>query len=135
MLFRSYHADGARSDAPLLNFFFDYFAMGKPASVPYDYFDSDVIIEAIHASGGKAVLAHPGRYGFAPADLPGREQGMDGWEIYSSYHSPEVVREYMQETLRRGLIATCGSDFHGHVKPDIEITAFASDAVERLLEC
>lgn len=133
-LMEPYHKGGARSDAALLNFFFDFFAQGQPASAYFDYFDYRVIIEAIHASGGKAVLAHPGRYSFEMEDLPGRKHGMDGWEIDSFYHSSEIIEKYGRETRRQGLIATSGSDFHGSVKPNIEITAFQSDAADLLLK-
>lgn len=131
-MMKPYHPGGSRSEAPLLSFFFDYFAQGKPASVHYDYYDYLKIIEVIHASGGKAVLAHPGMYKLPLDRLPGRQCGLDGWETGSFYHSSDMVDMYEQEADRQGLLKTCGSDFHGKVKPDIEITAFESEAAELL---
>lgn len=75
-------------------------------------------LEAIHAAGGKAVLAHPHlmrrkRQIRALLKLP-----FDGIECYYGNRPPEEERRWVEEAERRGLIATGGSDFHGEeIKP------------------
>lgn len=85
-------------------------------------------IRAIHAAGGKAVLAHPYQLGLSDEALTQtlawlKELGLDGLECRYPRHSPEQTAFYLRlaETFR--LHVTAGSDFHGEmVKPDIQIT-------------
>lgn len=122
-LLRPYRPGGARGDNPYVNFYWDYYAQGKPCHVKMTYPTMDEIIGIIHRNRGKAVLAHPG------VSLKGREEllgevldlGMDGVEAFSSYHTPEQAAEFYRETQRRGLFATCGSDYHGKTKPAIRL--------------
>lgn len=76
----------------------------------------------IHAAGGLAVLAHPGRYRLpfhrlipAAADL-----GFDGAEAFYDYemqarwHPTPLVCESVTQLLdKHGLLRTCGTDTHG----------------------
>lgn len=118
-----YRSGGARSDNPYVNFYWDYYAQGKPCYVKMEYPPMVEIISVIHHNRGKAVLAHPG------VNLKGREEllgeildlGMDGVEAFSSYHTPEQAAEFYRWTKERGLIATCGSDYHGKTKPAIRL--------------
>lgn len=46
---------------------------------------------------------------------------MDGIEVFCSYHG-EREREFFREYgEKRGLILTCGSDYHGKIKPSVSI--------------
>jgi len=70
-------------------------------------------IEIIRASGGLAVLAHPG---WGTGDEMIRdlvEAGLDGLEIYYPDHSPSQVEQYRGLAERLGLLMTGGTDFHG----------------------
>ena len=81
------------------------------------------IVDIIHNSGGYAVLAHPG------VNLKGKEHyleeivslGLDGVEVYSSYHTKAQVDYFYREAQRLGLQMTCGSDFHGKIKPSVRL--------------
>lgn len=91
-------------------------------------------IEAIHASGGKAVLAHPYQIGLednALEELVGKLAagcGLDGIECFYPRHTPEQVAFYLSLVEKYQLHATGGSDFHGEaVKPDISLTSWHID--------
>lgn len=125
-LLRPYRSGGARSDNPFVNFFWDYYAQGKPCYVELRYPSMEKILDVIHEAGGKAVLAHPG------VNLKGREElldpllslGMDGIEVYSSYHSPAQAEFFRRAAAARDLLVTCGSDFHGKTKPSVSLAGY-----------
>lgn len=118
-----YRPGGARSDNPLVNFYWDYYSQGKPCAAEFELMPFEQLLEKIHASGGKAVLAHPGVNLKARPELffELAERGLDGVEAFSSYHTPEVSQHYYELSKQLHLIATCGSDFHGKTKPAIEV--------------
>ena len=116
-----YRPGGSRSDNPLVNFFWDYCADGKPCCVPIDYPPFADMVQQIHTSGGAAVLAHPG------ANI-GQDQlvadglirtGIDGIEAFSNYHDEATRTFYRELAEAHDLIVTAGSDFHGKCKPAI----------------
>ena len=86
----------------------------------------DEIIGIINRNQGKAILAHPG------VNLKGHEGilgeildlGIDGVEAFSSYHTPEQAAEFYWQVQKRGLFATCGSDYHGKTKPAITLGGY-----------
>lgn len=120
---------GARSDNPYVNFYWDYCAPGKSAHVPVEYMPFADCLALIASAGGAAALAHPGQ------SLRGKEHlfagiagaGLSGIEAYSSYHSPEDRLRWKAEADRLGLVATCGSDFHGRMKPAIRMGGHGAD--------
>lgn len=94
-------------------------------------------IEAIHADGGIAVLAHPGRIRL---DLSAREElqlrlvkaGLDGIECVYTTHTAEETAYFRAFAQRHGLFVTGGSDFHEEGgKNVLGCPAFHAD--ERLL--
>lgn len=133
-LLAPYRAGGARSDNPYVNFYWDYYAQGKPCYVPMTYPSLAACVETIHRNGGIAVLAHPA------VNLRGREAlldgilrlGLDGIEAYSSYHTPEQVARFRAVAEANGLLCTCGSDFHGKTKPSVTLgkCSFPEDAAQ-----
>lgn len=81
-----------------------------------------MVIDAIHRSGGLAVLAHPERYRRPAAELiPILAQwGIDGAETYYSYRKanpwqPSPVETAQVKALAEqfNLFQTCGTDTHG----------------------
>jgi len=144
-LLRPYFPGGDRSDMPLVNFYWDLMSQGKVAYVPLK--DSTTLVEAIKMikdAGGFAVLAHPGQ------NLGGKEQllpeilkcGITGIEVYTSYHNPQQIAYYHQKAIENDCLITCGSDFHGAIKPiikmgkhhgDIQFTDFMNELKQRKL--
>ncbi|MEG0913750.1 MAG: PHP domain-containing protein [Oscillospiraceae bacterium] len=125
-----YLAGGARSDNPYLNFYWDYFSQGKPAYVPIHYISLSEGVALLHEAGGIAVLAHPGQnlqsdYNFLERML--EISGIDGIEAYSSYHGRIEAAMFDIVAQSHKLLVTCGSDFHGKIKPSIPLCGHRAD--------
>jgi predicted metal-dependent phosphoesterase TrpH len=83
---------------------------------------AEQVIQAIHAAGGVAVLAHPARYRKSPEDLVAASVhlGIDGVETYYAYNNPNPWRPSPHQTQQvkhlgeqYHLFHTCGTDTHG----------------------
>jgi predicted metal-dependent phosphoesterase TrpH len=116
-----YFEEKTRPMAPYY-FYKDYFMEGKPAAVPRQNLSIVEVLDFISQTGAVPVLAHPGAY-FQNAkeqDLAVlKEKGLQGLEVYTSYHSAEQSALYLQMALDFDLVPTAGSDFHGTIKPHI----------------
>ena len=84
-------------------------------------------IEAIHAAGGTAVIAHLGEYHLGGARLRGFfdyciEHEIDGFELLHPHNTPKTVgrildfAERFRRETGRVLLLTAGSDYHGKNK-------------------
>lgn len=80
-------------------------------------------VARIREAGGIASLAHPVRVrADVPALLPELcEDGLNAIEAYHSDHTPGDTRQYVGLAERYGLMVTGGSDFHGAVKPGVQL--------------
>jgi len=95
-----------------------YLVRGKPGHVDHRWAELAEAIDWIHAAGGQAVLAHPGRYKASPAALREllaefRDAGGDGIEVLSPSHTAAQVTDFACHARRLGLAASSGSDYHG----------------------
>lgn len=93
------------------------FEPGKPCHSLIGRPSPQDAIDVIHASGGIAVLAHPGRIKLSAErrfslmdELVGR--GLDGIECSHSDHTEEQTAQFAAYARLRGLLQTGGSDFH-----------------------
>ncbi len=91
---------------------------GKPGYVPHAWATLSQAVDWIHAAGGQAVVAHPGRYQVTATGMRRLLQefcdaGGDGIEVLSSSHTEEQFAEYATYARKFGLLASCGSDYHG----------------------
>ena len=107
---------------------FDAFlGFNKPAYVDKFRLDCQNAISMITEAGGMPVLAHPyllkisdnSRMESLVATL--KEMGLQGIEVYYPEHSPENVEFYSRLALSHDLAITGGTDFHGAIKPDIQM--------------
>jgi 3',5'-nucleoside bisphosphate phosphatase len=80
-------------------------------------------VQQIRQAGGIASLAHPVRIREDLASiLPDlRGAGLNAIEAYHSDHSPSQTALYLELAAQCGLLVTGGSDFHGAVKPEIQL--------------
>jgi len=80
-------------------------------------------VERIRNAGGIASLAHPVRVkGDVPALMPELcAAGLNAIEAYHSDHGPADTELYLGLAEHYGLMVTGGSDFHGAVKPGVEL--------------
>jgi 3',5'-nucleoside bisphosphate phosphatase len=100
-----------------------YLIKGKPGYVAHQWATLEQAIGWINGSGGVAVLAHPGRYMMGPKSM-GRTtmhellgefvgQGGQAIEVVTGSHSPAQYAEFARYAAEFGLLASCGSDYHG----------------------
>jgi hypothetical protein len=97
-----------------------------PSFVERQSISTEEAIRIVRESRGVPVLAHPVRLGFSrdleKETLIGfKRTGLMGLEIYHSEHPPELQAHYRQLAAELELLPTGGSDFHGTVKPEIEL--------------
>ncbi len=120
-LLKKYLTGEERLFAPY-HFYKDYFMEGKPASVPRRNLNILDVLDVVPQTGAVPVLAHPGAYfqRVREDDLAVlKEKGLQGLEVYTSYHSPEQADLYKEMSEKFDLVPTAGSDFHGTIKPHI----------------
>ena len=104
--------------ADVQSVFRKYLAPGKPGYVAHQWTTLALAVRWIRASGGMAVLAHPGRYPLDKATQEAllgefRDAGGAGLEVVSGSHTTEQFGLYARYASRFGLLASSGSDFHG----------------------
>lgn len=83
-------------------------------------------IRAIRSAGGIAVLAHPASFDKTLATIPNlvknlAAHGLDGLEAYYPGHTAKTCRLLRDLATQLGLVITGGSDFHGAMKPEINL--------------
>lgn len=94
-----------------------YLARGKTGYVPPQWCTIEQAIDVIHHSGGKAVLAHPGRYDLSAKWLKRlvahfAEHHGDGMEVAQCQQSPNERTHLATLARQHQLWASQGSDFH-----------------------
>jgi 3',5'-nucleoside bisphosphate phosphatase len=95
-----------------------YLVKGKPGYAPHQWAPLSDAIGWIRASGGRAVIAHPGRYKLSRKAMDElleefRALGGEAIEVITGSHTPEQSIQFAHHSQRLGLLASRGSDFHG----------------------
>ena len=111
-----------------INAAFDRFlGNGKPAYVDKFRVTCSRAIDMIIGAGGLPVLAHPGllkirdRERFETLVLELKSMGLRGIEAYYPEHGRIWTTRYLDVAQRYDLLVTGGTDFHGAIKPEIQI--------------
>ena len=109
-----------------------YIAQGRPAYVDKYRVDCERAIEIILEAGGIPVLAHPVLLNFdknETIDLFAllKDMGLKGIEVYYPENPPDMTAFYLELAERYGLLKTGGTDFHGSLKPDIQMGSGRGD--------
>lgn len=94
-----------------------FLVRGRPGYVPHEWTTLENAINWISASGGQAVLAHPGRYdlkGKAMRRLLGdfKALGGAGVEVVTGSHTPDQYSLFAELASHFDLMSSRGSDFH-----------------------
>lgn len=95
-----------------------YIAEGKKCYVQGEPFQVEEAINVLHAAGGKAFVAHPQ---LLPEEFPIDKLlklPLDGLECY---YSRLFKKSWLEIAQSKGWLVSGGSDFHGSVKPEIEL--------------
>lgn len=103
-----------------------YLVPGKPGYVEHSWANLVEAIAWIHAAGGQAVLAHPGRYPVNAAAMREllsefRDAGGDGIEVLSPSHCAAEVAEFARHARVFGFAASSGSDYHGPGESSVDL--------------
>ncbi len=109
-----------------------YLAQGKPAYVDKYRVDCSRAIEIIIDAGGIPVLAHPILLNFDKNETNDlfallKDMGLKGIEVYYPENPPGMTTFYSKLAERYGLLKTGGTDFHGSLKPDIQMGSGRED--------
>lgn len=94
-----------------------FLTRGNPGFVDHDWTSLEQAVGWIRASGGTAVLAHPGRYPFNARDMHRlldtfRALGGEGIEVITASHHPSEYGKWADLARAFGLKASRGTDFH-----------------------
>ena len=101
--------------------FHQYLGDGKSCYVVLDMVSVLDTITAIHEAGGKAFVAHPHlqiSVNFVKEIL---KFPFDGLECYYGNFFPHHERRWLQLAESKKLLISGGSDYHGSIKPNIEL--------------
>lgn len=109
-----------------------YLAQDKPAYVDKYRVDCSRAIEIILEAGGIPVLAHPILLNLDKNETINlfallKDMGLKGVEVYYPEHPPDMIAFYSKLAQRYGLLKTGGTDFHGSLKPDIQMGSGRGD--------
>jgi len=107
--------------------FEQYLSAGRAAYMPKKRLTVEQGISLIKASGGMPVLAHPVQYQFGGlrayfsviSEL--KSKGVEGLEVFYPTNLPQDTQLFLKLALELDLNVTGGSDFHGRVKPEVEL--------------
>ncbi|HRL22729.1 MAG TPA: PHP domain-containing protein [Alcaligenes sp.] len=103
-----------------------YLGDGKPAFVPTRWASLTQAVEWIRQAGGKAIIAHPGRYDLDDTRSHAlfsqfQDLGGVGIEVLTGSHTAQEYAIYAQVARRYGFQVSCGSDFHGPSEGRIDL--------------
>lgn len=108
----------AQGHAPDMRSAFKRFlTRGNPGYVEHEWTALENAVGWIRASGGMAVIAHPGRYAFNARELhllldAFRALGGEGIEVITGSHHPSEYGKFVDLARAFGLKASRGADFH-----------------------
>jgi len=104
-----------------------YLGTGKPAYVDKYRISCSSAIRVISDAGGISVLAHPGLLNITDPHRLDRligelkSMGLQGIEVYYPEHTRAQTAQFSKMAIRHKLLVTGGTDFHGAIKPDIQL--------------
>ena len=106
--------------------FHKYIGEDAPSYVERESDTTEDVIALARRGDGIPVVAHPIRIGLPRSQEVEifsrfKQAGLAGLEVYHSDHPPGLQSYYRDLADDLGLLPTGGSDFHGAVKPDIEL--------------
>ncbi|MEE8482915.1 MAG: PHP domain-containing protein [Acidiferrobacterales bacterium] len=95
-----------------------YLSNGKAGYVRCEWVGLEECIGWINGAGGQAVIAHPGRYAIGSGTMRRllgefRDAGGAGIEVVCGNNNSGEIDRFARLANDFGLLASCGSDFHG----------------------
>jgi 3',5'-nucleoside bisphosphate phosphatase len=105
-----------------------------PAFLPTDLLTPKQGIDLIHQAGGVAVWAHPRASAVERYLNDFVDWGLDGVECYRPNAAATETMQLEEIALRRGLLTTGGSDWHGTWQGKLGDFYVTPEEIEKLLE-
>lgn len=98
--------------------FKQFLVRGRGAYIPTPWISVQEAVSGIVEAGGQAVIAHPLKYGLTRSKLHElindfKEAGGVGLEVVSGEMTVSEINEMAATSMRFGLLASSGSDYHG----------------------
>ena len=90
-----------------------WLSRGRPCFVEKPPLAPAEVFERVHAAGGVAVIAHPGRDEVADQIRRWAREGVDGIEVLHPSNAPALRRRLQGLVRELDLFPTGGSDWHG----------------------
>lgn len=108
-----------------------YLSEGRPGYVEHRWARLVDAVRWIRDAGGRAVIAHPGRYKLGPTAMHAlltefRQSGGEGLEVISGSHKPEHAAVFAAYAREFGFRGSRGSDYHGPGVSHAELGRVAS---------
>ncbi|MCB1084273.1 MAG: PHP domain-containing protein [Simkania sp.] len=98
-----------------------YIGEGKPCFDPGASFTPEETIVIIHNSGGKAFIAHPHLIKKSAILKDLLTMDFDGIESYYGLFHGAQEKKWLRVAEEKGWLVSGGSDFHGSIKPHIQL--------------
>lgn len=103
-----------------------YLGDGKPAYTRIHWSRLADAVGWIRGAGGRAVIAHPGRYAYTATQSGAlfdefKQLGGEGIEVVTGSHRPDQYREYAEVARYYGFLASRGSDFHAPSESKVDL--------------
>lgn len=101
--------------------FIKYLGEGKICYAPGPSFTAEETIHIIHKAGGLAIIAHPHLLENTKVIKELLELPFDGLEAYYARMLPHAEKKWVKIAEKRKWLVTGGSDFHGTIKPNLDL--------------
>ena len=95
-----------------------FLVKGKPGFVDHQWMSLEAAVGLINASGGSAVIAHPGRYDLGKINMlllmhEFKHHGGAAIEVVTGSHTPPQYQQFAKIAHQFSLKSSIGSDYHG----------------------
>lgn len=103
-----------------------YLGDGKPGNVDVKWSSLEDAVGWIHTAGGRAVIAHPGRYAYTAMQFDAlfdqfKGLGGEGIEVITGSHTVSQYQEYARVARRYNFMVSSGSDFHSPAEARLDL--------------
>ncbi len=103
-----------------------YLGDGKPGNVAGQWSNLEQAVGWILGAGGRAVIAHPGRYKYTAMQFDAlfdqfKDLGGTAIEVITGSHTVKQYEEYAKVARRYDFMASCGSDFHSPIEARLDL--------------
>ena len=122
----AHHQVAAGHAASVRQVFKRFLVNNKPGYVSGHWASLEDSLNLINGAGGLAVVAHPARYRMTASKLRRllnefQECGGLGMEVISGSHTRDNIITMAALCRNQGMLASCGSDYHGPENPWIKL--------------